>query len=130
MGRFLNCYRWWLLALVPVVGCVLLFLPVFLMGDEPKTPITMANAKKIREGMTQEEVAAIIGPPGDYTTGPCVVNLHGTSVPGTRFENWTSDEAHIFIGFDKRGRVAGWNFWPVGRYTPSFCDRARHLLGL
>jgi hypothetical protein len=33
--------------------------------------ITLENLHRIHEGMTRVEVEAILGPPGDYTTGPC-----------------------------------------------------------
>jgi hypothetical protein len=49
------------LAVVVAVGVVVLW--------PPEDRITEANLERIKEGMTQAEVEAILGPPGDYRTG-------------------------------------------------------------
>jgi hypothetical protein len=36
----------------------------------PSDRVTRENYMRIRAGMTQADVEAILGPPGDYTTGP------------------------------------------------------------
>jgi hypothetical protein len=55
----------------------------------PRTPsrITLENCNRIREGMSRAEVEAILGPPGDYRTGPGETG-HGM---GTENMFWTPD---------------------------------------
>jgi hypothetical protein len=41
-----------------------------LASPEPEDRVTEANFHRIEKGMTRPEVEAILGPPGDYSTGP------------------------------------------------------------
>jgi hypothetical protein len=50
---------------VPAGRAVLLAAGAFVLWPRPER-ITRENFKRIREGMTQAEVEAILGPPGDY----------------------------------------------------------------
>jgi hypothetical protein len=50
------------LAVVGAVGAVVLWLP--------EDRITESNVDRVRRGMSQAEVKVILGPPGDYTSGP------------------------------------------------------------
>ena len=49
------------LAVLVAAGAVVLW-------PEPPSRITRENFDRVREGMTQAEVEAILGPPGDYRT--------------------------------------------------------------
>jgi len=92
MGSFVKRYRWWLLALVPVLALLLWSLATLLVG--PKNPITLAKAEQVRGGMTQEEVEAILGPPGDDTKGPPRgMPTYDSSFKHGKSECWRSDAA-------------------------------------
>jgi hypothetical protein len=49
---------------------VVLTAGVALLWPTQPSRLTIANLRGIREGMTQAEVEAILGPPADYRTGP------------------------------------------------------------
>jgi hypothetical protein len=61
--------------------------------------ITWANCAKIKKGMTEQEVEAILGPPGNYTGWP-----HGEPPfywyerPAEKY--WFGEEALIRVSFD------------------------------
>jgi hypothetical protein len=56
--------------LLAVAGLtVLVAAGAFILWPRPDR-ITRENFDRIREGMNREEVYAILGPPGDYRTGP------------------------------------------------------------
>jgi hypothetical protein len=57
------------LAVVVAAGAMVLWSPTNLVTEE--------NCKRIHQGMTRTQVEEILGPPGDYTTGP--VKLPGDS---------------------------------------------------
>jgi hypothetical protein len=52
------------LAVVVAAGVVVLW------PQQPSSPISRQNFGRIHVGMTQTEVEAILGPPGDYSTSP------------------------------------------------------------
>jgi hypothetical protein len=77
------------LALVALlaVGAFVLVQPV------PPSRLTMANCMRLREGMMRAEVEAILGAPGDYRTGPTLVEDEGV---GLEFSgNWLGDDTTI-----------------------------------
>jgi hypothetical protein len=97
------------LAVVVAAGAVVLW---------PRVPrVTLENGNRILRGMSRAEVIAILGPPGDYTTGPGI--WKGTEkgiwidqtkddfpeTPGGQVEGWWGDTAVIRIAFS-RNRVA------------------------
>ena len=56
--------------LIALAGlAVLVAAGAFVLWPRPDR-ITRANYDRIRMGMSRAEVEAILGPPGDYTTGP------------------------------------------------------------
>ena len=108
------------LAVVVAAGVVVLW-------PRPSLRITLENCKRIREGMSRAEVEAILGPPGDYRTGPGETG-HGSTenmfwtldspdvAPGMHWSNvsqsdpglwaiWLSDSATVIIGIDDSGTV-------------------------
>jgi hypothetical protein len=118
------------LALLGVAGALLpLMLPRRGAG------ITRANYEQIREGMTLDEVEAILGDPaGDYTGG----QFYALPVPAVKFlpprhipviwRDWISKEGCISIGFSESGQVGRKRLLPVEREHATFLDRLRHLL--
>jgi hypothetical protein len=104
--------RW--VALIVIAAVV--SLPFLLPAPRRPTAISRENFDRIRDGMTEEEVADILGgPPGMYTDRPDPVFYHGVS-----FRRWwIGDEAVIVIevGIDDSQpetwrRVGGKDFWP------------------
>jgi hypothetical protein len=84
------------LAVLAIVGiCVFVLRP-------RASRVTPENFKSIHEGMSRAEVEKILGPPGDYRTGPVaspggepldLSQLSATvAVEGVLVENWVSDE--------------------------------------
>ncbi len=85
--------------------------------------VTRENCGRVREGMTRAEVEAVLGPPGDYRTGP--VNFDGGLVFDGGFvplkvtpitmpwesdvddARWAGDSAYLAVRFDSAGRVRG-----------------------
>jgi hypothetical protein len=62
--------RWKLLAVVGLA--VLVGVGAFVLWPRPDQPdrITRANYERLRQGMSRAEVEAILGPPGDFRSGP------------------------------------------------------------
>jgi hypothetical protein len=84
--------------------------------------ITRENLARIKEGMSRGEVEAILGPPGDYSSGPVDFAGSGRSrppdelvfTPGRReaFEDktwerfeWRNDRRIVWIYFEPSGKV-------------------------
>jgi hypothetical protein len=82
----------------------------------PRAPrVTRENFDRIKEGMTRAEVEAILGPPGDYSSGPTKwgpLQIHEklitksypwmSSRPGpdvSRRDSWNEDEALISVSY-------------------------------
>ncbi len=101
--------RWALVAILIPAG-----VGAFVLWPRPDR-ITRENYDRIREGMSRAEVEAILGPSGDYTTGPVKprdgarLDMSDTSStlevrPGSA-AMWVSDAAYIIVFFDDSGRV-------------------------
>jgi hypothetical protein len=85
----------------------------------------------IKEGMTREEVIALLGvPPGDYhtdtrlcvrcyATSSFVVTAEGKLLQECTYEIWVSNRGVIEVGFDKECKVIGKSFTPLDREPPS-----------
>jgi hypothetical protein len=86
--------------------------------------ITKENCDRIHAGMTRAEVESILGPPGEYTTGPIdyVLSLlagdkpivdgqqvfltWGETADPSRFDDcWSSDDQVLVLQFDFDGTV-------------------------
>jgi SmpA / OmlA family len=95
--------RWWIwvLAIVLAGGGAL---PLCYYLILPKVQATRDNYEKIRRGMNEQEVEAILGgPPGDYTTGPWRVELREAWDKGHTRRLWISDSGRIAVFFDQQG---------------------------
>jgi hypothetical protein len=88
--------------------------PLFFPAANPR--LTQANFDRIRPGMRREEVEAILGPPGDYRTGP--PRLRSTPSPGRHPGQaqtelcWHGDGAEIRLWLQADGAVS------VGQLVP------------
>jgi hypothetical protein len=94
--------------------------------------LTLQNCQRIREGMSRAEVEAILGPPGDYRTGP--TDIDGKVVPlklvwvgeilpsDGDIAYWSADEVYERVMFDPAGRVREGGFSPTFRPTQSPSD--------
>jgi hypothetical protein len=91
------------LAVVVAAGAALLWSQL-----EPDR-ITAANFERIHKGMTRAEVEAILGLPGDYTTGATHADpefmFHGDEwfnvfATGPAWPLWEGDAIRIQVGFD------------------------------
>jgi len=84
--------------------------------------ITQENFALIHVGMSRANVVAILGPPGDYTTGPTIFGIHRLSpwnVNATRLDpnelngspyDWLTDTGWYTVTFDDSDKVEGRGF--------------------
>jgi hypothetical protein len=78
----------WLLALAGLVGLAGAF--VLWPRQEPASRITQETFDCIRVGMSRAEVEALLGRPGDYSSGPMLADpRHPEDVPP--FWSWSDD---------------------------------------
>jgi hypothetical protein len=102
------------LAVVVTVGAVVLW---------PRADrVTRANYERIQIGMTRADVEAILGPPGDYTTGPLTdpngIELLLSLLPpasGVESPWWAADYGTVGVWFDEGGRVVMKNYEPYSK---------------
>jgi hypothetical protein len=114
-------WKFWLV----VAGLALVALAAFMPWPRPNrvTPENLPNGitpetfDRIKDGMTRSEVEAILGPPGDYTTGD---PIHAISMIGIGDDDlcWDTDVALVLVGFDKAGRVYRRQYHPVLSVRP------------
>ncbi len=110
--------RWLLVGLAVLVSA-----GVVAMRTEPPSRITPENFARIRAGMTRVEVEAILGPPGDYLTGPIDLDFSTpwpTWNPSSTRVNWIAERGSGVVAFDASGRVE----------TTAFRDGKRSKKGL
>jgi hypothetical protein len=109
------------LAVVVAAGVVVLW-------PRPASRITRENFDRICEGMSGPEVAAILGPPGDYRTAPTQFEVEesyrafdeGEANSGyARCDKWTDDTACIEVEYGRLGSTA----------SALFCVRRRDAQG-
>src|SRR5689334_5221586 len=97
--------------LLLVAGVVLLLglaaLPVVWQALPPRQGVTPENFYRIRRGMTEQEVEAILGGPGAWDPSPCIVRegwqRHRAKGWGTgaRWPDDTEPYSLITVYFDK-----------------------------
>jgi hypothetical protein len=99
----------------------------------PRTDITRANAARIENGMTLEQVEAILGgAPRDESTGILDPDLKMGGGPDMRSREWRSDEVIIHLMFDRDGLVNSITAVPVRRADTqdSLFAQLRRMIGL
>src|SRR5262249_23254265 len=98
--------------------------------------VTVANYRRIREGMTAAQVRAVMGgPPGNYTKPGGPVSDWPAS-RGPVHQLWVGDDLTIAVLFNDRGRVkstlvvggCGCPRLPEPDREPSLWERLRRLL--
>jgi len=79
--------------------------------------VTRENYDRLRKGMTHAEVQAILGPPGDYRTGPTLPEFsEGDALHLSAFTQfiWQGDDGAIFVDiFKYDGKMFWFQFVPV-----------------
>jgi hypothetical protein len=110
--------------------------------SRPRHRITRENIERIEQGMTRQEVAALLGaPPGNYSrhqipalydpglghSGPPVDELHDCE--GT-VEEWVGDRSAVRVCFAANGRVAKLARGMVLLMEVPLLERLRWRLGL
>jgi len=86
--------------------------------------INRAGYDRIKVGMTEAEVEAILGgPPGYYgkMLPPCGGSVH--VFPSVTVKNWDSDGPNIWVYFSPDGRVVDKRISPENELRPSFLLR-------
>jgi hypothetical protein len=116
-------------ALLALVGtCALLAWP-------RASAITRENEARIREGMTPDELRAILGgPPRDASSGPtdldpdALAGRMGRPAPPsvTRIYEWRSDAVLIRVHFDADRRVDWLDSCPLRRTYPGALETVQH----
>jgi hypothetical protein len=90
--------------------------------------VTLENYYRIKEGMSRPELYSLLGPPGNYTTGPRRrLSFDATiwTVPNDNMgghEIWEGDKATITVEFDRSGRVSGRTFSPMKKVEQNLVD--------
>jgi hypothetical protein len=117
------------LAAVIAAGVVAVWLQ-----PSPPSRVTRENFDLINAGMSQEEVYAILGPPGDYTTKQRIPLAPAPELRSGLTE-WRADNAIYWVRFNRNGGgdvVTDSGFWPnvePDRPEPiSFLERVRRDL--
>jgi hypothetical protein len=64
--------------------------------------LTKATHEEIQIGMTRARVHAVLGPPGDYRTGP-TTEVAPLASEGKPPECWKSNEGMIWVCYDQFG---------------------------
>jgi hypothetical protein len=143
--------RRWLVGLVALaLACALLA-----VAFGPSDPIGPRSFRRIREGMAEDEVSAIIGlPPGDYYSGPRgdsakegpfggLLKQWGREPPARGWgrratdnpeivrEAWRGNRHVVNVYFDRDGKAVGASLWTVDipdELYPSLAFRLRYWL--
>ncbi len=105
-------------------------LAVFALWPRPSR-VTVDNWLKASWGMSQEQVEAVLGPPGDYRTGPTVDAAEDMGKYGGGFSgdpkpsytlHWQSDVGRVTMGFDSQRRLVLMGFEHRRRADQSLLD--------
>jgi hypothetical protein len=102
----------------------------------PWPRVSRARYDRIQLGMSRAQVDALLGAPGDYTTGRTCVSARAepawAGAPeawiGAATEAWSGDEGTIWVAFDASGRVAAKRFQTGERWEPSRFEKFLHRL--
>jgi hypothetical protein len=120
------------LGLVALLGAGLFV--AWLWWTEPTTGICRVSANRIKIGMTEEEVAALVGlPAGIYVTEPSFMSPSSEAAlerlqisPHSFTRVWSGDSGEIVVEFDVSAHVCFVEFLAV----ETFLDKPRRWLHL
>jgi hypothetical protein len=94
----------------------------------PRPRPTVEKCLSLQKGMTRAEVEAVLGPPGDYRTGPrdrylgqqhwVTFGEHWTDDGTTVISQWECDAARIWVAYKPM---------PDGTIAVGFIDEAKRL---
>src|SRR5262245_46130228 len=120
--------RLWIAVGVVAFLVVIVFVGhVLLSVKAPLWSINRERFDRVEEGMTRDEVIAILGPPGDRTTFktklPLKLGRSGMRRLGFTPEEWVSDRGHIVIWFEG-DKVVGPDFRDPAEMDPRPIDEA------
>ncbi len=116
------------LVALSVVGVAFLLWTVL-----PKPVINHDGYIALKKGMTERDVVAMFGPPGDYRTGDVLYDggkAEGETLesePPTRIDEWLADDGMVQVGVDSTGRVVGKTFIVVARRANNPLVRLRRI---
>jgi hypothetical protein len=102
----------------------------------PPTLITMANAARIKPGMSRSQIEAILGPARDETGRDFIWRVIPSDVEGLNVfdpvECWASDNLVIAVSFDRHDKVR-WVCTSTPEYTEThwqaFVRKAKAAVG-
>jgi hypothetical protein len=96
----------------------------------PPPRFTREKFDRIGKGMSSAEVEAILGPPGDYSTGPTtgtlvadkvyevlpdplakLVSLRWKRPAVSEYSSWSDDHGGVRVGYNASGKVAHKTLW-------------------
>lgn len=111
-GRESVAMRKWKLRWVLVVLTMLVAVGGFALWPQPMR-INQQSFGRIQRGMNFAEVQAIVGQPGDYTTGPTITTYLSSSVDlGQQSHKWKTDEGEFYLVLDGADLVTDKAFFP------------------
>jgi hypothetical protein len=124
--------KWVLLTLGLLLGLSLVGLVVWHLLP-PRPGVTPENFHRLRVGMREQEVEAILGEHGEIPAERVIVT--GSDLPYERYRYWGGKHSHVEVRFNS-GRVCQGRLWDTddGRQEslpnrdPSFWDRGRGWL--
>jgi hypothetical protein len=114
--------------LVGLLGLVLVVAGAFVLLPRSNR-VTRENFDRIRDGMSEDEVYAVLGRSGDYANGPTELDDAVEPLPfASQFmihswTNWAGDTGHIAIAFGKDHTVYQTYFAPQHNTKLSLLDR-------
>jgi hypothetical protein len=112
--------RWWLLAVTSAATVVALWAAL-------TRPIPLdQRVGQIGVGMTEAEVEAVLGPPGNHSRYFDIIHTGGGLPDDGWSPEWMWDEGYASIRFGDNGRVRRVHFAPHDR--PPLLDRLRTRL--
>jgi hypothetical protein len=92
----------WVLAGLAVISLALAAMAAMVRPESQH--LTKGKYKEIDVGMTRARVHAVLGPPGDYRTGP-TTEVTPLASRGQPPECWKSNEGMIWVSYDQSGTV-------------------------
>jgi hypothetical protein len=116
MRKYFELVMAILLAAALITTAILVIFPI----PRPETGrFTEKQFKRLMNGMTRDQVEAILGAPaGDYTNGKGDYrrfengqSADGTCVTADLRDRWFGPDGAIFLAFDVDGRMVSGTFW-------------------